>query len=123
MGRPEEDPGRRSSMTLRGNGLSESMHHEDALSVYEAELSVLQRIGGSEAHILAALCNLAGTYHSLKQHDTSRAMFRAAYDNAIAELGPDHALSINSALNLLSILVDTKCAGVGPSQSRRRHSR
>ena len=122
LGRPEAEQlyqFRSMAMQQLGNGLALAEHYEDALSVREAEVATKRRVGAPVDHILAALCNLAGTYHSLKQHDKSLAMFRAAYDNAIAELGPDHALSINSALNLSSILVDTKCSREAQSLLRK----
>ena len=37
------------AMNQLGNGLSDARHHEDALSVREAELSMLRRLGASEA--------------------------------------------------------------------------
>ena len=39
-------------MNLLGNGLSAAGHHEDALSVKEAELSMKRRLGASEDNIL-----------------------------------------------------------------------
>ena len=41
------------AMTQLGNGLADALHHEDALSVQEAELAMLRRLGASEASILA----------------------------------------------------------------------
>ena len=43
------------------NGLSAAGHHEDALTVEEAQLSMLRRIGASEYHILGVQNNLAAT--------------------------------------------------------------
>ena len=48
VGRPETDEARRLAMTMLGNGLSDAGHHEDALSVREAELSMKRRLGDSE---------------------------------------------------------------------------
>ena len=39
-------------MSVLGNGLSDANHHEDALSVREAELSMRRRLGASEDIIL-----------------------------------------------------------------------
>ena len=50
------------AMTQRGIGLFAAKHHADALSVQEADLATLRRIGASESSILAAQSNLANTY-------------------------------------------------------------
>ena len=42
------------AMRLLGNGLSAAGHHEDALSVQEAELSMERRLGAPEENILLA---------------------------------------------------------------------
>ena len=49
-------------MSVLGGGLSEARHHEDALSVYEAELAMERRLGASEKTIFAVQTNLASTY-------------------------------------------------------------
>ena len=36
------------AMNVLGNGLSDAGHYEDALSVQEAELSMMRRVGASE---------------------------------------------------------------------------
>ena len=46
-------------MKQLGIGLSDAERHEDALSVQEAELSMLRRLGASEVRILGAQSNLA----------------------------------------------------------------
>ena len=64
LGRPERDQVRCMAMNLLGNGLSDARHHEDALSVQEAELSMLRRLGAFRKDILIAQGNLAITYQS-----------------------------------------------------------
>ena len=61
VGRPEADAVRL-MLTQLGNGLSDAGHYEDALSVQEAELSMMRRLGASEEHILGVQSNLASTY-------------------------------------------------------------
>ena len=61
-GRPEGDLVRGWAMTQLGNGLSLADHHEDALSVREAELSMKRRLGAPEHRILVVQTNLASTY-------------------------------------------------------------
>ena len=53
------------AMNVLGNGLSDAEHHEDALSVQEAELAMLRRLGASEANMLTAQNNLASRINSL----------------------------------------------------------
>ena len=62
MGRPEGDWARRRAMTLLGIGLMRANHHEDALSVQEAQLSEMRRLGASEEVILTTQGNLAIAY-------------------------------------------------------------
>ena len=50
LGRSEADELRRLAMNLLGSGLSAAGHREDGLSVQEAELSLMRRIGTSEQH-------------------------------------------------------------------------
>ena len=53
-------------MTQLGNGLSEANHHEEALCVQEAELSMRRRqLDVSEAELLDVQSNLAITYSRL----------------------------------------------------------
>ena len=44
------------------NGLFDARHYEDALSVQEAELSMMRRFGTAEQHILDVQGNIANTY-------------------------------------------------------------
>ena len=41
-------------MTQLGNGLSNAKHHEDALSVQEAELAMMRHLGAPEGHSVRA---------------------------------------------------------------------
>ena len=61
MGRPETKWARVAALTLLGSGLSDAKHHEDALSVQEAELSMRQRLGVSEDSMLIVQSNLPTT--------------------------------------------------------------
>ena len=53
------------AMSDLGNGLSAAEHDEDALSVQEAELSMLRRVGAAEENILVGAGNLATSYLGL----------------------------------------------------------
>ena len=60
MGRPETDVARKMAMSTAWERFAPRQdHHEDALSVKEAELSVKRRIGVSEHNILVVQSNLA----------------------------------------------------------------
>ena len=48
VGRPEADIPQQLAMSVLGNGLASAGHHEDALSVREAELSMRRRRGSPE---------------------------------------------------------------------------
>ena len=65
VGRPEVDALRGLAMNVLGNGLYAEAHHEDELSVREAQLSMLRRVGASEERMLVAQSNIAGTFRLL----------------------------------------------------------
>ena len=65
LGRPEANMARRMAMNMLGNGLADAAHRENALSVREANLSMLRRIGASEEDLLIVQGNLASTYKSM----------------------------------------------------------
>ena len=52
LGRPEENQLRCLAMMQLGNGLSAAGHYKDALSVREADLSSLRRLGAPEYNIV-----------------------------------------------------------------------
>jgi hypothetical protein len=56
-------------MTGLGSGLSAAGHHEDELSVKEAVLSEMRRLGTSEDSMLHVQSNLAITYRDLGRLD------------------------------------------------------
>ncbi len=79
LGRPEDDWVRRSAMSVLGNGLSDARHHEDALTVREAKLATLRRIGASEENILTAQSSLANTYQDLGRSEEALPLRRDVY--------------------------------------------
>jgi tetratricopeptide (TPR) repeat protein len=106
LGRPETDQVRGLAMTQLGNGLSQAGRHEDALSVREAELAVLRRVGGSEERMLVAQGNLATTSHLLKRTEESMHLRREVYSGYVKLLGEEHAYTLVTANNYATILVD-----------------
>ena len=59
IGRPEGDRERKLAMHQVGSGLSSADHHEEALSVKEALVITMRRLGDPEDHILCVQNNLA----------------------------------------------------------------
>ena len=54
MGRPEADFARKMAMTVAWGRFIRWKYDEDALSVHEAQLSMMRRLGAQESNILMA---------------------------------------------------------------------
>ena len=52
VGRPETDSARNFAMTQLGNGLQSTGQMEDAMNVYESQLTLMQRASAPEEHML-----------------------------------------------------------------------
>ena len=109
LGRPEVDLTRGSAMTQLGNGLSAAGHDEDALSVREAELSTLRRIGASEdsENMLAVQSNLAMTYTSLGRDEEALHLRRGVYSVCLKQFG-EHEHTLLAANNYAASLVNLR---------------
>jgi len=79
VGRPETDEARQLAMCRVGNGLYEAGHLEDALSVREADLSMMRRLCASEEDLLVVQGNLANTYQKLGRLEEALCMRRDVY--------------------------------------------
>ena len=108
LGRPEENQVRRRAMSELGSGLSQAEHLEDALSVGEAELSLMRRIGAQEAAILAVQSNVAITYEALGRLEQSLEIKREVYSGYL-RLNEEHENTLISANNYASSLISLKC--------------
>jgi len=97
VGRPETD--RIMAMTVLGNGLNDANHHEAALSVKEAELSVLRRLGIQEQSILVTQGNLATTYCRLGRFEDALRINRDVYSGRLKLLGEEHRDTLSAAYN------------------------
>lgn len=86
-------------MTQLGNGLSAAGHHEEALSVGEAELAMAQRIGASEEAILGVQSNLAIMYQMLGRHEEALSLRREVYSGLLRLNGEEHGKTILAANN------------------------
>ena len=104
LGRPEGDRTRGMAMTELGNGLSEANHHEDALSVREANLAMLRRLGASENRILASQSNLANSHQRLGNLDDAMRMRLEIYCGALRLNGEEHEKTLVHAFNYVSCL-------------------
>jgi tetratricopeptide (TPR) repeat protein len=91
-------------MQQLGHGLSEANHYEDALSVQEAELSTLRRIGVPEEQMLVAQSNLANTYQALGRLEPALRMRRDAYSKSLGLYGADDLDTLQAANNYASSL-------------------
>ncbi len=108
LGRPEGDMARYLSMEQLGNGLSEKGHNEDALSVEEARLSLLRRLGASEEDMLQTQANLAITHAQLGHLDKALSMERDVYSGRLKLQGEEHTKTLEAANNYAASLKDLR---------------
>ena len=89
-----------------GTGLSAAYHHEDALTVREAQLSIMRRLGADERNILATQTNLATTYDALGRHEEALRLRRDVYSGHLKLLGEEHSQTILNANNIVLSLLN-----------------
>ena len=106
LGRPETDWARRLALSVLGNGLSDAARDEEALSVREAELSTLRRVGAREENMLIAQGNLASTYQMLGRLDEALSMRRDVYSGTLRLYGEEHEDTLREANNYANSLVN-----------------
>ena len=99
MGRPERDSARMSAMTQLGNGLTESSQHVDALSVKEAQLATMRRVGASGDILLVVQANLAMTYQQLGRLEDASLMQRDVYSGWLKLTGVEDVKTLRAANN------------------------
>ena len=105
VGRPEADRVQSSALGLLGVGLSNAKHHEAALSVEEANLAMMRRIGAPEYSILVAQSNIAVTYGTLGRLEEALQMQRDVYSGHVKLNGEGHLDSLGAANNYASSLL------------------
>jgi len=105
-GRPEADQVRGMAMSVLGNGLSEADNDEDALTVQEAKLSMMRRLGASEADLLRVQNNLAAAYFALGRSEQALQLKRDVYSGRVDMLGEEHEETLRAANNYANSLVD-----------------
>jgi len=104
VGRPETDQLRIASIEQLENGLSAAKHHEDALSVLEADLAMRRRLSHSEASILVVQANIARTYSALGDKERALSMDRDVYFGFQKLYGEEHRETLQLATNYASCL-------------------
>ena len=104
LGRLETDWCRGAAMRQLGNGLSSVGHHEESLTVQEAELSLMRRIGAPEETIIATQTNLAITYENLGRLDEALRLKRDVYTGFLKLFGEEHEQTLRAANNYASSL-------------------
>ena len=103
LGRPETDNPRLGAMSVLGNGLAHADHHEEALPVQKALLSLHQRLGDSE-NILVVQSNLAITYEALRRHEEAIPMKRDVYFGRLRLNGEEAVETLITANNYATSL-------------------
>ena len=105
VGRPEADQARRFAINLLGNGLAAANHNEDALTVQEAMLSMLRRLGDSEENLLVVKGNLASTYQALGRLEQALRLKLDLYSGSLRLHGEQHKGTVIAAYNYADCLV------------------
>ena len=93
-------------MTLLGIGLMRANHHEDALSVQEAQLATMRRVGDSEERILVVQSNLACAYESLGRLQDGLRIRQDVYARRLELLGEEKKQTLQTAYNYAATLKD-----------------
>ena len=106
LGRPKLDRARLDAIRVLVSGLSAAGHHEDALSVGEAQLSMMRRFGASRNNILIAQCNLANSYRMLGRFEEVMSVRRDVYSGWLKLHGEEDESTLLAANNYANILND-----------------
>ena len=102
-----------------GNGLSAAGHHEDGLSVQEAELSLMRRIGTSEHNMLIAQSNLAVTYARLGRKEEALRLRQGVYSGRLELNGEEDEETLIAAINCAASLGELERFGEAKSLLRK----
>ena len=91
-------------MTRLGNGLHEAERHDEALSVREADLAMMRRLGASEESILVAQTNLANTYRMIGRLEEALPLRQEVYSGWLRLDGEEDEDTLLAASNYASLL-------------------
>jgi len=92
------------AMGVLGNGLADAEHHEDALSVREAQLSMMRRLGYSDRNIFIVQGNLAITYQVLGRLEDALRVRKDVYSGILKLRGEEHEDTLVEASNYAASL-------------------
>jgi len=106
--RPEGVWNRCDAMGVLGIGLTAADHHEDALSVQEAQLSIIRRLGESANNMLAVQTNLATAYSRLGRQEEALRLKRDVYSGMLNLFGQENERTLVVGNNYASILNELK---------------
>ena len=87
------------------NGLYAADHYEVALSVQEAELAMMRRLGAPEHNLLIAQGNLANSYEDLGRHEDALSMRHEVYSGCLNIHGEEHSETLREACNYAVSLI------------------
>ena len=93
-------------MNVLGNGLYDAEHYEDALSVDEARLSLMRRLGASADNMLITQGNLACTYEKAGRDEQALSLRLEVYSGRLKLSGNEARSTIIAANNLATTLCD-----------------
>jgi hypothetical protein len=99
LGRPETDDARLLAMNLLGLGLQDAKHYKDALSVREAELSTMRRLGAPEQRMLSTLATIGTTYENLGQLEKGLGIEQQVYARHMELYGTEDERTLIEANN------------------------
>ena len=100
------------AMSLLGSGLSAAKHDEDALSVREAELSLVRRLGAAAPEQVSVytglnvMSNIASSYQRLGRLDEALPLRRDVYFGYVKLHGEEHMDTFLVAENYALVLLD-----------------
>ena len=83
-------------------------HYEDALTVQEAELSTMRRLGASAGRILAVQTNLAITYTQMGRREEALQVDREVYSGRVKLSGEENISTLRAAINYATTLYHLK---------------
>ena len=106
-------------MTMLGTGLSGAQLYADVLSVQEAQLSMMQRIGSSEHNLLVTQGNLAINYEAQGRLDETLRLKQDVYSRRVKLNGAEHEQTLIAANNYAAILL--KLNGLAEARSLLRN--
>ena len=86
-------------MTELGSGLYLAKHYEDALSVQEAELSMLRRLGAPEENVLITQGNIGNSYQLFGRLEEALGVRQDVYSGTLKFKGEEHHETFREASN------------------------